>query len=64
MMPIYVCKRCCHEFAGWGVHYISRNGNRLICPDCSGNLAEKVEVKAPAVKQDDAAERHIKGDAA
>ena len=64
MMPVYVCKRCCHEFAGWGVHYVSRNGNRLVCPDCSGNLAEKTETKATAVKQDGIIERLLKGDAA
>ncbi|MBI5643142.1 MAG: hypothetical protein HY954_06675 [Deltaproteobacteria bacterium] len=47
MMPKYVCKRCRHEFAGWGVHYVSRTGNRLICPDCAGNLVEKADNEKP-----------------
>ncbi|MBI5491358.1 MAG: hypothetical protein HY893_00335 [Deltaproteobacteria bacterium] len=43
MMPKYVCKKCNHEFAGWGAHYSRKAGNRLICPDCNGNLIEKKE---------------------
>lgn len=42
-MPKFVCKRCNHDFWGWGVYYSHKRGARLICPDCGGHLGEKQE---------------------
>ncbi|MBI5588134.1 MAG: hypothetical protein HY889_07190 [Deltaproteobacteria bacterium] len=44
-MPKYVCRECQHEFWGWGVRYQQKSGNRIVCPDCKGNLILQKEQK-------------------
>lgn len=44
-MPKYVCRKCRHEFWGWGVRYQQRSGNRIVCPDCKGSLILQKEQK-------------------
>lgn len=40
MMPKYVCKKCNHEFYGWGVYYQHKAGSK-VCPDCEGGEIEE-----------------------
>ena len=49
MMPKYVCKKCNHEFGGWGAYHSRKAGNRLICPDCHGNLIEKKDASSKGI---------------
>lgn len=37
-MPKFACRKCRHEFWGWGIHSEYIAGKRVACPDCNGSL--------------------------
>ncbi len=43
MMPVYVCRDCKREFAGWGARHKMATGKGLFCPECEGALEERRE---------------------
>lgn len=42
-MPKFVCRKCHHEFWGWGVNYKFMSGEKVSCPDCNGTLVLQKE---------------------
>ena len=42
-MPKFSCRKCHHEFWGWGIYYQRMTGKRVECPDCKGTLVLQKE---------------------
>jgi NAD-dependent SIR2 family protein deacetylase len=45
-MPKWICMACTHEFWGWALYHRYRSGEKLLCPDCEGDLVLKSDKKA------------------
>lgn len=42
-MPKFTCRKCHHEFWGWGIYHEHMSGKRVECPDCKGTLVLQKE---------------------